>query len=371
MDFEVMLCNFTAGVEAVSFLHLALPKDERSSPHPTLLDSDTGTRMFEVLHSGSWHNRYPGESRIVLDLTGLVSLYDTALAPSLIPVRAGLERYDHRVLGISSDDTSRVMRKLIKVITRPHPVGSGIDWKTLTHVIVDRYADRLELMQYLLNFTSSDSQQLLHQAKLAQAQLRVMLMPYLLHSTIVPSAVTSGVDALQWALPIFRQCAITHTSKIINQIPLMTSSERLLLTAVEDTTREICRVTTNMWANGVMSGLDTLFHVEPNVDRKITRLMSDWKQDVKKLMSWLDWSIWVKCRPACGTEEMCYLPNPMPRHPRPKNLNDALGAKSPTDRVGPLPEGLAITGSPFVHATLEEDPRKRQPRCIRRFQPYL
>lgn len=122
MAFEVMLCNFTAGVEAVSFLHLALPKDERSSPHPTLLDSDTGARMFEVLHSGSWHNRYPGESRIVLDLTGLVSLYDTALAPSLIPVRAGLERYDHRVLGISSDDTSRVMRKLIKVITRPHPI---------------------------------------------------------------------------------------------------------------------------------------------------------------------------------------------------------------------------------------------------------
>jgi hypothetical protein len=87
-----------------------------------------------------------------------------------------------------------------------------------------------------------------------------------------------------------------------NQIPLMTSSERLLLTAIEDTTKEICRVTTNMWANGVMSGLDSLFHVERDVEREVIQLMSDWRQDVKKLMSWLDWSVWVKCRPACGTE---------------------------------------------------------------------
>jgi hypothetical protein len=341
MDFEVMLCDFTAGVEAVSFLHLALPKDERSFPHPAPLESDTGARTFEVLHSGSWHNRYPGESRIMLDLTGLISFYDTALAPSLIPVRAGLERCDHRVLGISSDDISRVMGKLIEVITRPHPVGSGIDWKTLTHVIVDRYADRLELMQHLLNFTSSDPQELLHQAKLAQTQLRVMLTPYLLHSTIIPSAATSDVDVSQWAFPIFKLCATTHTSEMINQIPSMTSSERLLLTAVEDTTKEICRVITNMWANGVMSGLDSLFHVERHVDREVIRLMSDWRQDIEKLMSWLDWSVWVKCRPACSTEEMCYLPSPRP------------------------------TYSPFFHDTLEDDFRKPQPRCIRRLQPYV
>ncbi|KAG1821194.1 uncharacterized protein BJ212DRAFT_1338201 [Suillus subaureus] len=369
MDFEVMLCDFTAGVEVVSFLYLALPKDERSFPHPTPLDSDTGTRTFEVLHSGSWHNRYPGESRIVLDLTGLISFYDTALAPSLIPVRAGLERCDHRVLGISSDDISRVMRKFIEVITRPHPVGSGIDWKTLTHVIVNRYADRLELMQHLLNFTSSDSQELLHQAKLAQTQLRVMLTPYLLYSTIVPSTVTSGVDASQWAFPIFRLCATTHTSKMIDQIPSMTSSERLLLAAIEDTTREICRVTTNMWANGVMSGLDSLFHVERNMDYEVTRLMNDWRHDIEKLMSWLDWSVWVKCRSACGTEEMCYLPSPRPRRPPPRNLNDALEAKSLADRAEPPPYGLVIADSPFFYVT-PEDLRKPQPRCIRRLQPY-
>ncbi|KAG2153940.1 hypothetical protein DEU56DRAFT_907406 [Suillus clintonianus] len=368
---EVMLCDFTAGVKVVSFLHLILPKDERSFPHPTPLDSDTGARTFEVLHSGSWHNRYPGDSRIVLDLTGLISLYDIALAPSLIPVRAGLERCDHRVLGISSDDISRVMKRLTEVITRPDLVDSGIDWKTLTHTIVDRYADRLELMQYLLNFTSSDSQELLQRAKLAQTQFRVMLTPYLLQSTVVPSEVTLGIGALRWASPIFKLCATTHTSEMINQTPSMTYSERLLLDAVKDTTREICRVTTKMWANGVMSGLDTLFHVERYGDGEVTRLMNDWRRDIQKLMSWLDWSVWIKCRPACGPEEMCYLPSPRPKHPPPQNLTDAPEAKYFADQIGPpLPEGLAIADTPFFHVMPAEDMRKPQPICIRRLQPY-
>ncbi|KAG2116130.1 hypothetical protein DEU56DRAFT_748451 [Suillus clintonianus] len=370
MDFEVMLCDFTAGVEVVSFLHVrVLPKD--GNPYlPRLLSLPAvGTRQFEVMHSGSWHNRYPGDSRIVLDLTGLISLYDTALVPSLISVRAGIERWDHRVFGISSDDISQVMRKLTEVVSRPEPVGSGIDWKTLIHVIVDRYEDRLELMQHLLNFTSSDSQELFQRVKLAQTQLRVMLTPYLLDSTIVPSAGTPGVDASQWASPIFRLCATTHTSKMIDHASSMTPSERLLLKAVEETTREICRVTTKMWADGVMSGLDTLFPV--NAEPDTAQIMKYWRHDIQKLMSWLDWSVWVKCRPTCGPEEMCYLPTwpvnaPRPRHPRPPprepwNTTDAPEPDHLADRVGPPPEGPT---------TPTEEWRKPQPKCIRRIQPY-
>ncbi|KAG1750210.1 hypothetical protein EDB19DRAFT_97392 [Suillus lakei] len=372
MSFEVMLCDFTAGVEVVSFVRLTLPRDDRSFPPTASLDSDTLNRTFEVLHAGSWHNHYPGDSRIVLDLTGLISLYDTALAPSLVPVRTGLERYNHRVLGISSNDISRMMRKLIEVITRPRPAGSGTDWKTLIHVVVDRYADRLELMQYLLNVTSSDSRELLQRAKLAQTQLRVMLTPYLLHS-IVPSTDTSGVDVSQWASPIFRLCATTHTSKMIKQISLMTSSERLVLKAVEDTTREICRVTTKMWADGATSGLDTFFPVELNGKPDVAQLMNDWRHDIEKLMSWLDWSVWIKCRPACGPEEMCYLPTwdgPLKRPPPPQNLTDASETKYRADRVGPPTKGLDIADAHFSSVTPPEDLRRPQPRCIRRLQPH-
>ncbi|KAG2037650.1 hypothetical protein BDR03DRAFT_1010499 [Suillus americanus] len=383
--FEVMLCDFTAGVEVVSFLHVRLlPKDENPYPPrrrpPPPPDSDLWIREFEVMHSGSWHNRYPGDSRIVLDLTGLVSLYDIALAPSLVPVRAGIERWDHRVLGISSEDISQVKRKLTEVISRPHPVNSGIDWKTLIHVIIDRYADRLELMEYLLNFTSSDSQEVLQRAKSTQTQLRVMLTPYLLESIVVPSTGASGVDTLQWASPIFRLCATTHTSVIINQMPFMTPSEHLLLKAVEETTREICRVTTKMWAVGVMSGLDTLFPVELNGEPDVTQIMNDGKEDIQKLMSWLDWSIWIKCRPGCGPEEMCYLPTwphnaPRPKHPPPppppppswdpQNIADASEVDYLTE---PPPE----TEDPFFLSfeAPTEEWRKPQPKCIRRLSPY-
>ncbi|KAG2361470.1 hypothetical protein BDR07DRAFT_1358925 [Suillus spraguei] len=345
MSFEIMLCDFTANVEVVSFVQLTLPRDDPSSSPSTSLDSDIWVRTFEIFHSGLWQNHYPGDSRIVLDLTGLISLYDTALAPSLISVRTGLERYDHRVLGISSDDISRVMRKLIKVITRPHPIGSGIDWKTLIHVIVDRYADRLELTHYLINAASSNRQELLERAKLVQTQLRVMLTPYLLQFTTIPGAGTSGIYSLQWASPIFGLCVRTHTSQITDLIPLMTSSERLLLKAVEDTTREICRVTTKMWAAGVMNGFDTLFPVEPNGELDITQIMNDWKQDIQKLMSWLDWSVWIKCRPACGPEEVCYLSSCPINYPR-----ELEQPKYPTTPV--------------------DDWNLPQPRCIRRLQPY-
>ncbi|KAG2064919.1 hypothetical protein BDR04DRAFT_1177184 [Suillus decipiens] len=373
LDFEVMLCDFTVGVEVVSFLHLRVLSMYDSPPNVC----HTGDRMFEAMHSGSWHRHYPGESRIVLDLTGLVSLYDIELAPSLIPVRAGLERRDHRVFGISSEDLSQVKRKLTEVISRPDP-GSGIDWKALTHVIVDRYADRLELMQYLLNFTSSDSQVLLQRAKLVQTQLRIMLAPYLLDTTVVPSADTPGIHPSQWASPIFKLCTTTHTTEMIKQIPLMTSSERLLLKAVEDTTREICRVTTNMWAVGVMSGLDILFPIELNREFNVAQIMNGWRQDIMKLIAWLDWSIWIKCRPACGPEEICYLPTwplhgPGPTDPRPpRDPRNAMGAPAEVndlvDRCCEPP--LTIQDAFVSFETPMEEWRKPQPKCIRRLAPY-
>jgi hypothetical protein len=50
------------------------------------------------------------------------------------------QNHDDRVLGISSEDISRVMRRLTEIATCPDPlVGSGIDWKTLIHVIINRF----------------------------------------------------------------------------------------------------------------------------------------------------------------------------------------------------------------------------------------
>ena len=78
----------------------------------------------------------------------------------------------------------------------------------------------------------------------------------------------------------------------------MTDSERLLLNAVRETTREICRVVTNMWAYGVLIGIDEHLGTsdsELDLDA-IRKLTKTWKYNLDGLMHWLDWNAWVKCR---------------------------------------------------------------------------
>jgi hypothetical protein len=257
---------------------------------------------FEIIHSASWRERYPGETRIVLDYSGLVSFYDTALVPSLVPRRVGLERWDHRVAGISPDDIERVKDRLAQALEQqPAPAG-GIDWKTVLRFVVDRYANRLDVVCYLLNITLDDTPVLLDRARKVQRQLRTMLVPYIILAEL-PQHGSVDVDATNlWAAPIFQRCATTHISSIAAHGTTLMPSERLLLQAVRETTREICRVTTRIWASGFIAGIDPLYPADtPEVDR-IRTLVGEWKEDMTKLISWLDWSVWVKCRPACGVE---------------------------------------------------------------------
>ncbi|KAG6326575.1 hypothetical protein ID866_12514 [Astraeus odoratus] len=83
----------------------------------------------------------------------------------------------------------------------------------------------------------------------------------------------------------------------------MTPSERLLLRAAEQTTREICRVVTRMWASGVLLGLDGFLNSKATLDTSaVAALLCKWKTEISSLIHWLDWSIWVKCQPDCSPE---------------------------------------------------------------------
>jgi hypothetical protein len=259
---------------------------------------------FEVIHSGSWHNRYPGDRRIKLDLTRLISFYDTSLVPSLIAKRFNLERWDHRLLGIAPEDVAAVMDRLTEAYVAPPPAGSGVDWDTLFKVVVDRYADRLEMVRYVLNGTSSsssDDDDALVTAKNAITHFRVMLAPYILRA-VVP------VPDTAWAAPVYNFCATSHTGNIRRsaRAGTFTAAERLLLGAVEETNREICRVVVRLWAEGVSAGLDDALPVPvpveaaPDVDAPA--LVRKWKAAIDDLMAWLDWSVWIKCRPGCSFE---------------------------------------------------------------------
>ncbi|KAG1903012.1 uncharacterized protein F5891DRAFT_1185661 [Suillus fuscotomentosus] len=354
MNFEIMICDFTSHMEVVSFLNLESTHIGSGPPTNMPEDPTTVYQAFELMHATSWRENYPGETRIILDFSGLVSFYDTSLVPSLVPRRVGLERWDHRVGGISSEDIEHVRDRLDQVLTRSPVTTSGIDWKTVLRVVVDRYASRLDFMQHLLNMTLDD-RSIFDHAQQIQRRLRTVLLPYTVFSALPPNTSVTANTTNVWAAPVFRECATSHTASIVARGTTLMPSERLLLQAVQETTHEICRIATKMWASGIIIGVDPLHPPEqrPEADH-IHTLMGEWKEDLRRLISWLDWSVWAKCRPACGFEEMCYL------------LTWPFG-------FFPAP------GEPYRtqwdSASLWPDPNKGewkrpQPKCIRRREPY-
>ncbi|KDR78702.1 hypothetical protein GALMADRAFT_1263513 [Galerina marginata CBS 339.88] len=388
MDFEIMLCDFSAGVEPVSFLYLSPATPGRRPGHPPgnsqpssssfKLSSKLGARdmddpslaevsaLFRVLEGGSWHKNFPGDLRIQPDYTRLISFYDPVMFPSLEAARVGQNRLEHRLDGISRADAKAFAVRLEEVLMDdPQNSGSGVDWQSLIKVITDRFAERLELLHYLLNPTTHTFEPETNDPlKKAYRQITSMIVPYILHTARPPNDKAPSSN-YAWAMPVFELCATTHTSYIESGkfLEKLTTSERVLLRSVKGVTKEICRVLVGLWAEGMELGLG-----EP--DSFQARLaapqeVSDrWNSKVEGLMAWLDWSYWLRCRPACSYEEMCYLPTwpffrgwpRIPRQPTSRSLLEWIQASR-------------NTGADF-----KEDPEQGewvdpQPRCIRRVEP--
>jgi hypothetical protein len=108
-QFAIMLCDFTAGLEVVSFLNLASelspPPSDNSTDARNVelkihfdnddLDQPTLQKVYGCIEAGLWHSGPlgtstpggPSESRVHLDLARLVSFSDTDLSPSLVAAR--------------------------------------------------------------------------------------------------------------------------------------------------------------------------------------------------------------------------------------------------------------------------------------------
>ncbi|KAF9460356.1 hypothetical protein BDZ94DRAFT_1311611 [Collybia nuda] len=360
MDFEIMLCDFTAGVEQVS--HLNLVTEIPTPANSTIVNAGDHfpSLWVTVIESGAWHNQYPGEARIRLDLTRLVSFYDSSLVPSLVPRRYGKHRLTHRIKGMSSSDRTSVINRLREVLGNTTEPSSGVDWSTLLRVITQRFADRLELIQYFVNDTSDGSPSVqLKKLRSAQFQLRTMLTPYILFSSSPPPDSDSRAN-ISWATPVFKHCATTHTTLFTTNHAIssrLTPSEKLILDAVRGTTKEICRVVVRLWAEGVMTGIDPVEPYHPSTPlpaKDINNMVARWRDEIDSLMGWLDWSVWVKCRPACSFEEMCYLPTwPFLRPSNP-----------------PHRDPQTQTGVKWPNQDNESEWLDPKPKCYRRVKPY-
>lgn len=298
------MCDLLDGLEVVTFLDL-LPKNlstdvinpygpRRPVPRPPppgwrgSLRSDIFT-FFEADASGSWHDRAPGETRVHLDHAGLVTFYDSTLS-SLVEARQGKDRSHYRLKGISPADTERVHAELRSVLTRTRQgiAGSGVDWGSIARVVTDRYADRLEYLRFLLSpNATSNFADAAGQAAVVRAQLLLMLTPYITTKDVPPRLPASANAS--WAAPVMRRCATTLTSRI--PLGVLTPQEVRIHAAIGGTLREICRRLTLAWLE--------FFDVEEEGEAKAVEAIEVGSRHVNELMSWLEWSLWVRCQPAC------------------------------------------------------------------------
>ena len=301
-----MLCNFLDAMEVVSLLDIirqnrtTMPRHipgipfERPLPGPPKLPSgwrgsppDGLRNQFESFLTGSWRDHAPGETRVRPDYAGLVTFYDTSLT-SLIEARYGKDRLHLRLEGISEQDSERVLAELQTVLTREKDLGSGIDWGSISRVVVERYGGRLEYLRSLLSPNTTTFEDALDRAAVARAQLLVMLAPYITTADI-PKQILPLANP-SWVAPIAQRCTTTQTSHI--PVSMLTPQEARIHAAVENTLHEICRRLALVWVE--------FFDVETADEVAATEAIEVAHGHIDELMHWLDWSVWVRCEPRCS-----------------------------------------------------------------------
>ncbi|KAI9453296.1 hypothetical protein BJY52DRAFT_1427547 [Lactarius psammicola] len=246
---------------------------------------------LEGFLTGSWHDHAPGETRVRPDYSGLVTFYDPSLS-SLVEARYGKDRLHLRLEGISALDSDRVRAELQTVLMREPDGRSGIDWGSIVRVVMDRYArsPRISAFPALAEYDD--------RAAAARAQLLVMLTPYITNSEYPRAA--SRICQLELGGPggaaVCHDADVTHSAGYAH-----TPQEARIHAAAENTLHEICRRLVLVWAE--------FFDIEVENEARATEATEVARGHIEELMTWLDWSVWVRCEPGCGLGEFCYVPS--------------------------------------------------------------
>lgn len=260
---------------------------------------------FESVRSGMWHNSRPGEARVLLDYSGIVSAYDGTYV-SLVESRHGVPRSHHRLVDISDKDKERLKAEAQDVL-RPGRPASRINWPSLFQAVVDRHAERLEDFRYILRRTDVDP---VKTVAAARHKVLVMLTPFMVlpqvrlrqlrpskdtmksgtdQSILTGTSSQSGPDT-DWMTRIYNACASYATAGILNRDQLTTQEERLAR-SLDGVQKAICSSLTGIWEKAFDSEDKPVF---------AKHMVDEWKAEVEQLMEWLDWHMWIKCDPPCA-----------------------------------------------------------------------
>ena len=114
-------------------------------------------------------------------------------------------------------------------------------------------------------------------------------------------------------VPVYQHCATTHTHYILSTPSLSvrtTKSKSFILHSIQEVFKEICHIMVGMWAGGIELGFDTIptsLVFMCKTGSWDSNYHSPMQGTHRGLMAWLDLSVWLRCRPECGYEEICYL----------------------------------------------------------------
>lgn len=354
-SFEVILCNIDSDLELVSKLEIVYPEtmvfpgqprpfntSASSSSHENRPRSHPREKLsgpispgptvpaypappgwvgkqrnhreadFEAIRAGMWHNRLPGEARIMLDYPGIVSAYDEAYT-SLVQSRQGLPRSKHRLDAISASDKACLAAEVEDVLGMSRP-SAALNWPAMIQGVLDRYAERLEDLRYTLKRSDLDSITIVAAAR---QKILIMLTPYMVLPQIQrsnsytkltnsesqqlvfdpSSSASQGGPDTDWSTRIYSACAGYATAGILHRGKLTRQEERLAR-SLDVVQGAICSSIVSIWA--------TAFDSE---DKPVLskHMVAEWRAEIEELMDWLDWHMWIKCDPPCGPGLLCVL----------------------------------------------------------------
>ena len=162
------------------------------------------------------------------------------------------------------------MKEIEEVLTRMPGTPSGVDWASVTRVVIERYSQRLELLAHTLASTQRDT---LEKAKSVRAQLLTMLVVY-----FTVDDVPSEDGSRAWLAPVVQRCATTQLRAI--PTTLLTPQEQLIHNAVGETLHEICRRLAVMF--------DTTYDIEAATEELAEKKLAIAERETSELMAWLD-----------------------------------------------------------------------------------
>ncbi|KAH9839776.1 uncharacterized protein C8Q71DRAFT_462177 [Rhodofomes roseus] len=309
MDFEIIYCDFTQGLELVSALNFIStprggpgrkpggeqppngghggpmhgPLDEVSGPGgpadgpggpggprgPGRGSPSTPPEGWKgslpdtqsVLLAGSWHGPFPGDLRVRVEPASMLTFFDPAFT-SLVEGRRELTREQYRLANISGADVARAREDISDIFSRGPYERSGVDWQGLAQTVQDRFSQRLPYLRYLLHQPTQNASA---QAAAVRSQLITSLIPYMPRTNVGEPA---------WFAETARGCRASFTTHL--PVSRFTEQEHVLHNALDEVLHEICRVLGSAWSEA--------FDIEEKSADVAAEMLAKWRDNVDMLV---------------------------------------------------------------------------------------